>query len=569
MQLAAAVQDGQVADLPAIAGFYSQLAGVLAGFAFASLIAVLAAALTSTRRLGRTLGSVSPLIGAFIALVVSSLNYAIVAGEVPGTVRVAALQVISGAGFSVAGLMLLYSILVLIKGIEVDLSSSVKYLDATARFLHTILTMVVGPLVILLLWGGVRDHTLAKYPDDAGLRGLDILTLVVLVAVVVLSLGLGQMGRIRSPTYKPYVQVVTLIASMVAFLSVSVSMVLISFYANHVVVSDVVIAGAVVTVGAFAVVMSYSSGVLSAASDGGVKVRDPDNQEQGPSCATRVEDPAIDPARSKDGDYSLLILEAVDGRRLARRSIEIFPQGYLSTISIIQGVALSVVTVETVRALTRDGDSLPLLPTLVQALWMLAALMIVFYEYLWFTTMVRWVPTFRDTFVPFVLGVAEIIPALLLDRPIAWWVATSTFTMLGAGAFVNTVTRLHPDMFPGGAEVFDRLKSLLLRLAAVCVVTSLGAATTAVVIAISAKPYWLTVVAGILLVLPSVAMITASERVLNDIYGMYGVPRRPATLSAVLGLRGSPSSQSAGRQNELDESGENLVVLPEESAWRA
>jgi hypothetical protein len=87
--LAAAAIDAP--NLPAVAGLYSQLAGVLAGFGFAGVITLIAAQLASGHSASSTLQSGSALVGAFIALVMSSLNYAVVAGEIAGTSRVVAL----------------------------------------------------------------------------------------------------------------------------------------------------------------------------------------------------------------------------------------------------------------------------------------------------------------------------------------------------------------------------------------------------------------------------------------------------------------------------------------------
>jgi hypothetical protein len=64
--------NSDVQNFGAIAGFYSQLAGVLAGFAFAGLIALVAAQLTSENRASITLQSFAPLISSLIGLIASS-----------------------------------------------------------------------------------------------------------------------------------------------------------------------------------------------------------------------------------------------------------------------------------------------------------------------------------------------------------------------------------------------------------------------------------------------------------------------------------------------------------------
>lgn len=72
-------------DLPEVAGFYSQLAGVLAGFSFAALVALVASKRESAAGAKFRWYSVAPLTSAFVALVASSLDYALVAGETAGT----------------------------------------------------------------------------------------------------------------------------------------------------------------------------------------------------------------------------------------------------------------------------------------------------------------------------------------------------------------------------------------------------------------------------------------------------------------------------------------------------
>jgi hypothetical protein len=44
----------------------------------------------------------------------------------------------------------------------------------------------------------------------------------------------------------------------------------------------------------------------------------------------------------------------------------------------------------------------------------LSAILIVSYQYVWLSTVMRWTPTFLDTLVPYALGAAEIIPAILI-----------------------------------------------------------------------------------------------------------------------------------------------------------
>jgi hypothetical protein len=149
-------------NLPQIAGLYSQLAGVLAGFAFATLTALVIAQVTSGSTTNQTLGSFMPFLGTFIGLVLSSLNYAIIAGEIVGTPRVADLQTVAGVGFATAGLMLFYSILVLLRGLEKDAPTSRAISERAAKLTRGIVGGMV-PFLTALLYSGLRDHLDAAY----------------------------------------------------------------------------------------------------------------------------------------------------------------------------------------------------------------------------------------------------------------------------------------------------------------------------------------------------------------------------------------------------------------------
>lgn len=166
-------------NFSAIAGFYSQLAGVLAGFAFAGLIALLAAQLSSPGTATAALKCFVPLISAFVGLVGSSLNYGIIAGEGGeggSTHRAAMLETIGGLGFSVAGVMLFYSLLILMHGVLEDAGRTTPQGALALRgvaFVRAILILGIVPAIQLLLYGGFRDQIFIQYGGDPGLTWLD------------------------------------------------------------------------------------------------------------------------------------------------------------------------------------------------------------------------------------------------------------------------------------------------------------------------------------------------------------------------------------------------------------
>ncbi|WP_086672935.1 hypothetical protein [Amycolatopsis pretoriensis] len=225
-------------NFPQIAGFYSQLAGVLAGFAFAGLITLIASQLVSGSVADITLRSYRPLIGAFLGLVATSLNYAIVAGEDRDTPRLAELEVTAGLGFCVAALMVLYSILVLLRGVQTDLSGNGQMSGDTADLLRGTLIFGVCPLLVVMMYGTVRDHNIAKY-GSADFRGLDIAVAIILLLTFCYMPVMKQ--NFRKPTStRGQVDTIAKAGVILALLSLLASTLTISFSTPDETVSDYV-----------------------------------------------------------------------------------------------------------------------------------------------------------------------------------------------------------------------------------------------------------------------------------------------------------------------------------------
>lgn len=186
MDLSQAV--GRLSNPTAVAGLYSQLAGVLAGFALAGLFALIAAQQSNAAT--ALVRSFVPLIAAFIGLVGSSLNYGILAGDDPSLPRAAALQVSGGVGFGAAGVMLFYSLLVLLYGVMRDLhvvtppGPALTAARGAVSFIRIAMAVGVAPAVQFSVAGGVRDFANATSPSGAAAYGAaDVIALVLTVAV--------------------------------------------------------------------------------------------------------------------------------------------------------------------------------------------------------------------------------------------------------------------------------------------------------------------------------------------------------------------------------------------------
>jgi hypothetical protein len=186
---------GTPPDFSSIAGFYSQLAAVLAGFAFAGLVALIASQLAADNKAGASFQSFVPLISSFIGLVGTSLNYAIIAGDGSGDKRATLLETIGGLAFSVAGLMLFYSLVVLLHGARVDSATEPASDSSPGAISNTVavrsvsfarLTLVLGvaPAVVVLLEGGIADQEIAEYGSNSDFHWLDYVSIAMLVIVL-------------------------------------------------------------------------------------------------------------------------------------------------------------------------------------------------------------------------------------------------------------------------------------------------------------------------------------------------------------------------------------------------
>ncbi len=103
---------GQAFDNAQVAALYSQLTGVLAGFAFAALVVVLARRLEGAETLSRDSEATAAvdaalglLFSAFIGLALSSLAYALVAGETTAHARASLEHVVAGVGFGASAMV--------------------------------------------------------------------------------------------------------------------------------------------------------------------------------------------------------------------------------------------------------------------------------------------------------------------------------------------------------------------------------------------------------------------------------------------------------------------------------
>lgn len=257
--LAAEIPNGlDLPNFPAIAGLYSQLAGVLAGFAFASLIALIVAQITEKAEAPRSLLSYNPLIAAFISLVATSLNYAVIGGDQVGTGRETALETTAGIGFCVAGTMLMYSIFVLIRGVQSDVERGRDVTTRTANILRIVIVFGVSPLLTALLYGATRDSIVLQKNSNTAVIWVDFAA--VALFVVNLAVGVGMFVTFRkSPKVMPkLVSVLSASAVVIALASVLATTLMLSFMDRQAFQPMVVPVAEMVIMDIFSAAVSYS-----------------------------------------------------------------------------------------------------------------------------------------------------------------------------------------------------------------------------------------------------------------------------------------------------------------------
>lgn len=172
-------------DIAQTAGLYSQLAGVLAGFAFAALFfligkeeAVLGAAGPVKRVLRLTVSS-------FLSLTLVSLNYGVLAGETTLSGRTAMVQLVAGPSFISAGVLVLISVHSLLRALDDQRQAHGRDSLGVAGLLRVTASLWLPPVLMLSLYGGIDDYADVKYPER-GFWWLDIVGLCLVAGVLVI-----------------------------------------------------------------------------------------------------------------------------------------------------------------------------------------------------------------------------------------------------------------------------------------------------------------------------------------------------------------------------------------------
>jgi hypothetical protein len=178
-----------LADITTIAGFYSQLAGVVAGFAFTAIMFLAATRVSSPDRGHAFADAIRILVAAFISLVLTSLDYAIFAGNQKTSYSLTASEEpIIGVGFAVSGALVIYAIILTLDaaGKLVRWPSIVRpSVSVSARHL---LAAVIAPLLTYYIFQAVQgDYETIRYGECHGAVPLDYFGATLVCAQVAVS----------------------------------------------------------------------------------------------------------------------------------------------------------------------------------------------------------------------------------------------------------------------------------------------------------------------------------------------------------------------------------------------
>ncbi|WP_146086470.1 hypothetical protein [Rathayibacter sp. AY1D1] len=218
-------------------------------------------------------------------------------------------------------------------------------------------------------------------------------------------------------------------------------------------------------------------------------------------------------AQGPDGGELPSELQVLDREVLKVRSIEIFPNAYVTALSIVLGIALGTAAMS-FSTIARDQSSFDLIAPGLRVFTVFIASLVIFYNYVWFLAIFRWALGVMDSLIPLILGSSVIALAAAIDFPDVWFVFLSAMYVVGALSFWYTIRRSTKAMFKSVDDftVADRLLRHLRGIAAVgaVVIGALGAFY-------SDQTCTLYVAVGFTGLLAMV-MIILSERALSSIY---------------------------------------------------
>ncbi len=121
-----------------------------------------------------------------------------------------------------------------------------------------------------------------------------------------------------------------------------------------------------------------------------------------------------------------------------------FSSGYLTLVSIIQGVALGIWITNVSDSF--DIDSVEIFQLFYPVISLLS-IVFIFYYYSWFVSIVYTPPDFRESAIPIILAVSQIAPMYYFSEPNYWWLFSGIFYFFSSVAFGNTLLTIKDNIY--------------------------------------------------------------------------------------------------------------------------
>jgi hypothetical protein len=175
-------------EITITAASYSQLAGLLAGFAFSALIFLVSTRIKIPDPQDSFASAVRTLIAAFLGLVLSSLGYAVLAGEPSDAqTRSADTEPILGVGFAIAGALVIYAIVLTLDAAERLVQTPSKAHRQVSSSTRHVLAAFVSPLLVFYLYLAIQDYEATQYGACHGTEPLDWFGISLVIAQLAAS----------------------------------------------------------------------------------------------------------------------------------------------------------------------------------------------------------------------------------------------------------------------------------------------------------------------------------------------------------------------------------------------
>lgn len=363
-------------DFSEVADGYSELSGVLAGFAFVGVTSILVAHTRSERKDAALLYALAPMTAVFIGLVFVSLNYGVLVGEDGKTPRIGASSVFSALGFASAGILLPYVVQILIHAAGAGETAERKQLITQATVVLKLVTVLSAPLFALLLAVAVQDYIdFDSQYEQIHCVDFPPIEFALWVAAALLLNGIAAWASLGAMRYWP--------KSAPARVA--------QWFRDRGPTIAVVLAVSTICIGVVCIVMirwilfqpvdaehsvpllvwsSQSYSLLAAVTTWAALTYDVDAAEQRKKTADQASaEPATPVTSSTDagpsagdpesaGTPELRLKRPLGTNELDERTVDVFPQAYLTNISIIQGVALGFLATKIMEAIQASQVSL-------------------------------------------------------------------------------------------------------------------------------------------------------------------------------------------------------------------